>query len=136
MEPVQQNITIGTDLTLDVTDLPFRSISNTCGKVQIVFVLTNADLSRIYDTRSRSVQIDCKKSEDLGDVKIEIEGSTSIPMVNVGDRNPFGVNARAKVSLGNCIAPQTMACLYCGFDGNMVGVDNETWYQWLTQEVI
>ena len=137
METIQENITIGGDLTLDVTDLPFPSTS--CGNIQIVFVLTNSAQSQIYDTRSRSVQIDCQKMGNIGDVKIDVingSPSTNIPIVQVGDRNPFGINATVKVSLGSCVAPQTMACLYCGFNDNVVGVDNETWNQWQTQEVI
>ena len=139
MENIQENITISRDLTLDVTDLPFPSTLNTCGKIEIVFVLTNSAQSRIYDTRSRSVQIDCQKMGNIGDVKIDVisgSPSTSIPIAQVGDRNPFGINATVKVSIGSCGAPQTMACLYCGFDDNVVGVDNETWNQWQTQEVI
>ena len=142
MEKIREDLGINEDLTVDVADLKFpNSVAQgvTCGNVQVVFVLTGESKSMIYDTKSRQVNIDCQKLANIGDVKIDVTYGSydvrSIPTVEVGDRNPFGITSTVKVSFGNCGIPKTLACLYCGFNDNGAGVDTETWSQWQTQEV-
>ena len=141
METIKEDVDINEDLTVDVADVNFpNSVAQgmACGNIQVIFVLTGESKSMIYDTKSRQVNVDCQTTANIGDVKLEATyGSPSIiPTVEVGDRNPFGVGSTVKVSFGNCGIPKTLACLYCGFDHNGVGVDNETWSQWQTPEVI
>ena len=129
------------DLTVDVTDLVISNAFKFCGSNKIVYVLASSDGKQLYDSTSQSVRIDCQERGMGGDVKIElgndIQGELlNIPNVQIGDRNPFGDETSVKISSASCLDLKPMACLYCGFDGNRVGVDNQTWYQWQTMEVM
>ena len=138
MEIIQEDIAVNDDLTIDVSGIAFPGNEASCGNHQIVFILTSSIDKQVFDRRSRPVKINCESN--VADVKIELGNAAqgevlNVPDVEVGDQNPFGYETSVKVSSGTCLNAQTMACLYCGFDGNSVGVDNQTWYQWQTMEV-
>ena len=140
MHMIQTNIPVNEDLTIDVSDIPFPNNSTSCGNNQVVFVLASSIDSQIYDRRSHPIHVHCNEG-NKGDVKIYLNNAAqgellNIPNVQIGDPNPFGVDTSVRFSSGNCANPQAMACLYCGFDGHKIGVDNETWFQWQTMEVI
>jgi len=103
-----------------------------------VFVLASSIDNIVFDRQSHPVKIVCEGN--IPDVKIELNNAAqgevlNIPSVQIGDQNPFGVDTSVKISSGECHTAHAMACLYCGFDGNNVGIDNQTWYQWQTMEV-
>ena len=107
-----------------------------CGDVRVVFVLTDTQQSNIYDTTSLKINVACPSSTDIGDPSLNVTyGYNNIPTVQVGDRNPFGSDSEVMVDYGKCAMPKTMACLYCGFDDDKVGVDDATWALWQTKEV-
>ena len=82
------------------------------------------------------INVECHSNENQGDIKITTSyTSTEIPVVEVGDENPFGQGSQVTVDYGRCLWPKAMACLYCGFDEGRVGVDDETWDTWQTIEV-
>ena len=138
MEIIQEDIAVNDDLTIDMSDVDFPDKVSSCGNHKIVFVLASSIDKQVFDRRSHPVKIDCGKN--VADIKIELGNAAqgevlNIPNVKVGDQNPFGYETSVKLSSGTCLNAQTMACLYCGFDGNSVGVDNQTWYQWQSMGV-
>ena len=140
---------VNTDLTSDVSNLEFPTEVTTgqlCGPIRVVFrVLDNNGVMILgQKTTSIEVNVDCSLVSNSsrfvgnGDVKLDVTyGSSDIPVVEVGDRNPFGATTQVKVDFGNCYWPKTAACLYCGFDEETggVGLDDETWNAISTIEV-
>ena len=140
MHMIQANIPVNEDLTIDVSDIQFSNNATSCGSNQIVFVLASSIDSHIYDRRSHQIQVNCNEG-NKGDVRIYLSNAAQAysahgSNLQIGNPNPFGVDTSVRFSSGTCTNPQTMACLYCGFDGQKIGVDNETWYQWKSVEVI
>ena len=139
MEIMQTGVTIKADLTADLTAIAFPTgvaDGTTCGNVRILFVLTDSQKSTIYDTTSLQIIVACPSSRDVGYVNLSVTyGYSNIPTVQVGDRNPFGSDSAVRVDYVNCARPKSMACLYCGFDDDKVGVDDNTWARWQTKEV-
>ena len=133
--------TIANDLKSDVSDfeLPLDvSEGKTCGNVRIVFVLKDDSGSETitYGTKSVQIHIACVSNTNMGDVKLTTTyASSEIPVVEVGDSNPFGAGSEVSVEYGDCHAPKTIACMYCGFEDGNVGGDDETWNMWDTIEV-
>ena len=146
---MQPSAPVNTDLTSDVSNLEFPTEVTTgqlCGPIRVVFrVLDNNGVMILgQKTTSIEVNVDCSLVSNSsrfvgnGDVKLDVTyGSSDIPVVEVGDRNPFGATTQVKVDFGNCYWPKTAACLYCGFDEETggVGLDDETWNAISTIEV-
>ena len=89
-------------------------------------------------TASIQVSVDCSSFE-MRDVKLAVKyGSSEAPVVQVGDKNPFGDGTEITVDSGSCYMPKTMACMYCGFemDTGDVGLDEDTWAAISTIEVL
>ena len=92
---------------------------------------------KVYGTKSLQINVTCLSNDNLEDTSLNaVYGSEDIPEVEVGDENPFGVESEVIVNYGSCHSPKTMACMYCGFDDGMVGVDEDSWNMWQTIEVI
>ena len=134
---------VGDDLTSDVSNLEFPDDvinGKICGPIRVIFLVTN-DGENLQGQTSSSMQVNvtCNQSLDtVGDVKLEVTyGSSDIPVIQVGDKNPFGENTEIAVDTGSCYMPKVMACLYCGFefDNGTVGLDDDTWNTISTVEV-
>ena len=133
--------TISSNLTADISEIEFPSDvaeGKICGNVRIIFMIkgNTRNSPRIYGTKSVQINITCPSNDNLDDTSIQaIYGSEEIPDVNVGDTNPFGNETDIIVSYGSCKSPKTMACMYCGFEDGLVGVDDDSWNLWQTIEV-
>ena len=134
-------VIINDNLTADLSNFVFPpdvSEGKICGNVRVVLALksTSSGITNIHGTKSLQINVKCHSNENQGDIKITASySSTEIPVVEVGDENPFGQGSQVTVDYGNCYSPKAMACLYCGFDEGRVGVDDETWDTWQTIEV-
>jgi len=120
--PFDQKGTISDDLTADVSDLSLSSLQELCSwqfiskQVRIVFMMLDADGNMVegQTTASMQVGVDCSSFE-IRDVKLAVKyGSSEAPIVQVGDKNPFGDGTEITVDSGSCYMPKTMACMYCG----------------------
>ena len=126
---------VNDDLSVDLSDLDFPSdvsSAKTCGPIRVMFWATNndGDLIEGQETTSIQVNIKCNSLESVKDVKLDvIYGTEEIPVIEPGDKNPFGEISQVTVDTGDCYMPKTVACLYCGFDfdNGTVGLDNDTW---------
>ena len=137
---------ISSDLTADVKDLSISSLQTLCSwkyiskQVRIVFMMLddNGKMVEGQTTTSILVEVDCS-SVEIRDVKLDVQyGNDDVPIVQVGDRNPFGEGTEIEVDVGSCYMPKTLACMYCGFDMEkelMVGLDDEMWEAISTVEV-
>ena len=134
-------VIINDNLTSDLSNFVFPSDvsqGKICGNIRVILALkaTSSREPNIHATKSMQINVKCHSNENQGDVRITTSyTSTEIPVVEVGDENPFGQGSQVTVDYGNCHAPKAMACLYCGFDEGRVGVDDETWDTWQTVEV-
>ena len=134
---------VNDDLSVDLSELDFPSDVNsaqTCGQIRVMFWATNNDGVLIEDQETTSIQVNvkCQSLESVKDVKLDvIYGTEEIPVIEPGDKNPFGETSQVKVDIGDCYMPKTVACLYCGFDfdSGRVGLDDETWDAISTIEV-
>ena len=138
--------TINNDLTSDVSDFEFPSEvaeNQVYGNVRIIFVVVDDSGNQVYGTKSLQVKIESHSNASMGDVKLnvtygseQVNGTTSeVPLVEVGDLNPFGIGSNVTIDYGSCYSPKTIACLYCGFDDGDVGVDEDTWNTWQSVQV-
>ena len=126
---------VNDDLSVDLSELDFPSDVNsaqTCGPIRVMFWATNndGDLIEGQETTSIQVNIKCNSLESVKDVKLGvIYGTEEIPVIEPGDKNPFGEKSQVKVDTGDCYMPKIVACLYCGFefDSGKVGLDDDTW---------
>ena len=134
-------VIINDNLTSDLSNFMFPSDvseGKICGNIRVILALkaTSSRESNIHATTSMQINVKCHSNENQGDIKITTSyTSTEIPVVEVGDENPFGQGSQVIVDYGSCRWPKAMACLYCGFDEGRVGVDDETWDTWQTVEV-
>ena len=134
-------VIINDNLTSDLSNFMFPpdvSEGKICGNIRVILALkaTSSGETNIHGTKSMQINVNCHSNENQGDVKITTSYTSSdIPVVEVGDENPFGQGSQVTVDYGNCHSPKAMACLYCGFDDGSVGVDDETWDTWQTIEV-
>ena len=141
MVMLQGDAGITNELTADVSKLVLPDAvdkGDICGPLKIVFALWNNSNSQAgkfvqsQKTASIPVHIEC----EAGDVKLEATyGSSDVPSIEVGAKNPFGAGSSVKVDYGSCYMPKTMACLYCGFDDGKVGIEDSTWNAWTTIQV-
>ena len=135
------DVMIGSNLTSDVSNLEFPSDyaeQKRCGNIRIIFVIKEivGSSERIHGTKSIQINITCPSNDNLDDTSIHaIYESEEIPDVEVGDINPFGPGSHVIMNYGNCYSPKTMACMYCGFEDGIVGVDDDSWNLWQTIEV-
>ena len=135
------DVMIGTNLTSDISDLEFPSDyleQKKCGNIRIIFVIKEiaGSSGRIHGTKSIQINITCPSNDNLEDTSIQaIYESEEIPDVEVGDTNPFGLGSNVIMNYGSCHSPKTMACMYCGFEDGIVGVDDDSWNLWQTIEV-
>ena len=133
---------IRSNLTSDVSELEFPSDiaeGRMCGNLRIIFIVKEdaRNSQKVYGTKSLQINVTCLSNDNLEDTSLNaVYGSEDIPEVEVGDENPFGVESEVIVNYGSCHSPKTMACMYCGFDDGMVGVDEDSWNMWQTIEVI
>ena len=134
-------VIINENLTSDLSNFMFPSDvseGKICGNIRVILALkaTSSRESNIHATKSMQINVKCHSNENQGDIKITTSyTSTEIPVVEVGDENPFGQGSQVTVDYGSCHWPKAMSCLYCGFDEGRVGVDDETWDTWQTIEV-
>ena len=134
---------VNDDLSVDLSELDFSSDVNsaqTCGPIRVMFWATNNDdvLIENQETTTIQVNVKCQSFESVKDVKLDvIYGTEEIPVIEPGDKNPFGETSQVNVDIGDCYMPKTVACLYCGFDfdSGRVGLDEETWGAISTIEV-
>ena len=135
------DVMIGNNLTSDLSNLEFPSAyaeQKRCGNVRIIFMIKEIARSseRIHGTKSIQINITCPSTDNLDDTSIQaIYESEEIPDVEVGDTNPFGLGSNVIMNYGSCHSPKTMACMYCGFEDGIVGVDDDSWNLWQTIEV-